>query len=66
MLSNIYSAPEEKDSPLSAGCPILIVDGLRETDDVLVTVSGGTIKTLAWAAVHAPEKPSSTAAAYKD
>ncbi len=40
-LEHLQCAWENGFTPLSAGCPILIGDGLRGTDDVLVHVSGG-------------------------
>jgi len=40
-LEHLYCAWENGFSPLSAGCPILIGDGLKGTDDVLVPVEGG-------------------------
>ncbi len=40
-LEHLQCAWENGFTPLSAGCPILIGDGLRGTDDVLVPVSGG-------------------------
>lgn len=40
-LEHLQCAWENGFSPLSAGCPILIGDGLKGTDDVLVPVSGG-------------------------
>ena len=40
-LEHLYCAWENGFSPLSAGCPILIGDGLKGTDDVCVPVCGG-------------------------
>ncbi len=40
-LEHLYCAWENGFSALSAGCPILIADGLKGTDDVLVPVEGG-------------------------
>jgi len=40
-LEHLQCAWENGFTPLSAGCPILIGDGLRGTDDVLVPVAGG-------------------------
>ena len=40
-LEHLYCAWENGFSPLSVGCPILIGDGLKGTDDVGVPVAGG-------------------------
>lgn len=40
-LEHLQCAWENGFTPLSAGCPIMIGDGLKGTDDVLVPVSGG-------------------------
>ena len=40
-LEHLQCAWENGFTPLTVGCPILIGDGLRGTDDVLVPVSGG-------------------------
>ncbi len=40
-LEHLACAWENGFSPLSTGCPILIADGLKGTDDVLVPVEGG-------------------------
>ncbi len=40
-LEHLQCAWENGFTPLSAGCPILIADGLKGTDDVLVPVDGG-------------------------
>lgn len=40
-LEHLYCAWENGFSPLSVGCPILIGDGLKGTDDVMVPVEGG-------------------------
>lgn len=40
-LEHLYCAWENGFTPLSAGCPILIADGLKGTDDVSVPVRGG-------------------------
>lgn len=40
-LDHLYCAWENGFSPLSVGCPIIIGDGLKGTDDVLVPVNGG-------------------------
>lgn len=40
-LEHLYCAWENGFSPLSVDCPILIGDGLKGTDDVLVPVQGG-------------------------
>ncbi|HNX75763.1 MAG TPA: DUF362 domain-containing protein [Candidatus Rifleibacterium sp.] len=40
-LEHLQCAWENGFTPLSAGCPILIADGLKGTDDVLVPVAGG-------------------------
>ena len=87
-LEHLECAWENGFTPLTVGCPIIIGDGLKGTDDIAVPVAGGEYikeakigravmdadvfislthfkgqsKTLAWAAVPVPEKPSSTAA----
>ena len=40
-LEHLYCAWENGFTPLTAGCPILIGDGLKGTDDVNVPVVGG-------------------------
>ena len=40
-LEHLYCAWENGFTPLSAGCPIIIADGLKGTDDVEVPVVGG-------------------------
>ncbi len=40
-LEHLYCAWENGFTPLTAGCPILIGDGLKGTDDVAVPVRGG-------------------------
>ncbi|MBO7547556.1 MAG: DUF362 domain-containing protein [Bacteroidales bacterium] len=40
-LEHLYCAWENGFTPLAAGCPILIADGLKGTDDVAVPVAGG-------------------------
>ena len=40
-LEHLACAWENGFTPLSAGCPILIADGLKGTDDVAVPVAGG-------------------------
>lgn len=40
-LEHLYCAWENGFTPLTAGCPILIGDGLKGTDDVAVPVKGG-------------------------
>lgn len=40
-LEHLYCAWENGFTPLTAGCPILIADGLKGTDDVEVPVNGG-------------------------
>lgn len=40
-LEHLYTAWENGFTPLSAGCPIIIGDGLKGTDDVEVPVEGG-------------------------
>ena len=40
-LEHLYCAWENGFTPLTAGCPILIGDGLKGTDDVEVPVAGG-------------------------
>ena len=45
-LEHLYCAWENGFSPLSTGCPIIIADGLKGTDDIEVPVQGGEyIKT---------------------
>ncbi len=41
-LEHLYCAWENGFTPLTVGCPILIGDGLKGTDDVEVPVKGGT------------------------
>ena len=40
-LEHLYCAWENGFSPLSAGCPVIIGDGLKGTDDIAVPVKGG-------------------------
>lgn len=40
-LEHLYCAWENGFTPLSVGCPVLIGDGLKGTDDVAVPVAGG-------------------------
>lgn len=40
-LEHLECAWENGFTPLSAGCPLLIADGLKGTDDVAVPVAGG-------------------------
>lgn len=40
-LEHLYTAWENGFSPLSAGCPVIIADGLKGTDEVEVPVQGG-------------------------
>ncbi len=40
-IEHLYCAWENGFSPLSAGCPIIIADGLKGTDDIAVPVKGG-------------------------
>ena len=40
-LEHLYCAWENGFSPLSTGCPIIIADGLKGTDDIEVPVKGG-------------------------
>ena len=40
-LEHLYTAWENGFSPLSAGCPVIIADGLKGTDEVEVEVKGG-------------------------
>ena len=40
-LEHLYCAWENGFTPLSAGCPIIIADGLKGTDDIEVPVEGG-------------------------
>ena len=40
-LEHLYCAWENRFTPLTVGCPILIGDGLKGTDDVAVPVEGG-------------------------
>ena len=40
-LEHLYTAWENGFSPLSAGCPVIIADGIKGTDDVEVEVKGG-------------------------
>ena len=40
-LEHLYCAWENGFSPLAAGCPVIIADGLKGTDDVDVPVKGG-------------------------
>lgn len=40
-IEHLYCAWENGFTPLSAGCPVIIGDGLKGTDDVAVPVAGG-------------------------
>lgn len=40
-LEHLYCAWENGFTPLSAGCPVIIADGLKGTDDIEVPVAGG-------------------------
>lgn len=40
-IDHLYAAYENGFSPLSAGCPVIIGDGLKGTDDIAVPVVGG-------------------------
>ena len=40
-LEHLYCAWENGFTPLSAGCPVIIADGLKGTDDIAVPVEGG-------------------------
>lgn len=40
-LEHLYCAWENGFTPLSVGCPVLIADGLKGTDDIAVPVAGG-------------------------
>ena len=40
-LEHLYCAWENGFTPLSAGCPVIIADGLKGTDDISVPVEGG-------------------------
>ena len=40
-IEHLYCAWENGFTPLSAGCPVIIGDGLKGTDDISVPVSGG-------------------------
>ncbi len=40
-LEHLYCAWENGFTPLSAGCPVIIADGLKGTDDIEVPVRGG-------------------------
>lgn len=40
-IDHLYCAWENGFTPLSAGCPVIIGDGLKGTDDVAVPVNGG-------------------------
>ncbi len=40
-IEHLYTAWENGFSPLSAGCPVIIADGLKGTDEVEVTVENG-------------------------
>ena len=44
-LEHLYCAWENGFSPLSTGCPIIIADGLKGTDDIEVPVQGGEYVT---------------------
>src|SRR5574344_588948 len=43
-IEHLYCAWENGFTPLSAGCPVIIADGLKGTDDVSVPVNGEYIK----------------------
>lgn len=40
-LEHLYAAWENGFSPLAAGCPVIIADGIKGTDEVSVPVAGG-------------------------
>ena len=40
-IEHMYCAWENGFTPLSAGCPVIIADGLKGTDDIAVPVKGG-------------------------
>ena len=40
-IEHLYCAWENGFTPLSAGCPVIIADGLKGTDDIEVPVRGG-------------------------
>ena len=40
-LDHLEAAWENGFTPLSCGCPVIIADGLKGTDEVLVPVEGG-------------------------
>lgn len=40
-LEHLYAAWENGFSPLAAGCPVIIADGIKGTDEVAVPVAGG-------------------------
>ncbi len=40
-LDHLYAAWENGFTPLSCGCPVIIADGLKGTDEALVPVDGG-------------------------
>ena len=42
-IEHLYTAWENGFTPLSAGCPIIIGDGLKGTDDIEVPVEGGVL-----------------------
>ena len=44
-LEHLYCAWENGFTPLSAGCPVIIADGLKGTDDIGVPVKGGEYVT---------------------
>ena len=46
-IEHLYCAWENGFTPLSAGCPVIIADGLKGTDDVEVPVEGGQYVTTA-------------------
>ena len=46
-LEHLYCAWENGFTPLSAGCPVIIADGLKGTDDIEVPVHGGEYVTAA-------------------
>ncbi|MBQ0024612.1 MAG: DUF362 domain-containing protein [Bacteroidales bacterium] len=47
-LEHLYCAWENGFTPLTVGCPIIIGDGLKGTDDVAVPVAGGEYVKEAW------------------
>lgn len=43
-LEHLYCAWENGFTPLSAGCPVIIADGIKGTDDIAVPVNGEYVK----------------------